>query len=746
MFVTGGPEFVTVPPAATNIASQATVNLSAIAKSGSGTTLSYKWQKNGVNLTDSGNISGSATANFTLSNATTDDSGSYSLIASDAIGSITNVTTINVSRPGSIFWRGGNNANPTAWDHATTNWFNSTTSAFDVFHDGDATVFDDTAATNFVTVIGTNAFSAMTISNNLKPFTFSGSGVLSGPLDLEGASSVTLALSTPPLFSGITNNSGSLIFALGGTTNILAAPISDNGAGQGTIIQNAANTLVLSGNNSSFNGKVVVQAGTLKAGSAASLGSSAGNIVISNGGTLDLGGFNLSNNPVVVQGTGTGGTNGAINNSGGNALQAFAMVTLSGDTTFNASAGRWDIGTNAVGGYIHGNGYTLSKIGAQPVVIKDVGDTSIGDVHIVGGRLAFQGNVTMGDSTKTLTAEAGTVLTFFSAQNSPNKKVVLNSAIIDSGGSGNNFYGPITLSGTCTIGLRSALDIWSGVTGTGSLIATINDSVGNGAAGTQLHLHGTNTFTGATIVRTNTGLVLDSQSALASSLIQVDAAGSLDATAIPTWTLTSGQTISGSGTLGGNSIIFGSGSSLAPGPSNSIGTLTFNGSPTFQSGSTSFFKLNPSALTSDQVSGLGNVTFGGTLVLSNTTATPYVSGNSFTLFAASGYQGSFAAIVPATPGAGLLWDTNSLALNGSIAVVAAPHFIGGSTLLDGNFQLTFSGPVGRPYTLLASTNVALSLTNWIPIANGSIDTDPFTVSDLTATNFPRRFYSITIGQ
>jgi len=50
--------------------------------------LSYQWQKNGTNLVDGGNISGSATATLTLSSVVTNTSGTYSVLVSNAVGSI----------------------------------------------------------------------------------------------------------------------------------------------------------------------------------------------------------------------------------------------------------------------------------------------------------------------------------------------------------------------------------------------------------------------------------------------------------------------------------------------------------------------------------------------------------------------------------------------------------------------------------------------------------------------------------
>ncbi len=52
--------------------------------------LFYQWQKNGVNLYDGGNISGSTNANLLLSTTTTNDGGSYSVVIQNAYGNVTN--------------------------------------------------------------------------------------------------------------------------------------------------------------------------------------------------------------------------------------------------------------------------------------------------------------------------------------------------------------------------------------------------------------------------------------------------------------------------------------------------------------------------------------------------------------------------------------------------------------------------------------------------------------------------------
>ncbi len=62
-----------------------------------------QWRKNQVNLVDGGNLSGSATTNLILSIVTTNDAGSYTVIISNAFGSVTSsVATLAVVFPPAI--------------------------------------------------------------------------------------------------------------------------------------------------------------------------------------------------------------------------------------------------------------------------------------------------------------------------------------------------------------------------------------------------------------------------------------------------------------------------------------------------------------------------------------------------------------------------------------------------------------------------------------------------------------------
>jgi PKD repeat protein len=97
---------VVLPPTITGPGDQAVLTNSNVIISTTVTGVpapSLQWQLNGVNLSDGAttnggsSISGSATANLTINNAQTGDSGSYCLIASNFGGAVTNCMTLTVA-------------------------------------------------------------------------------------------------------------------------------------------------------------------------------------------------------------------------------------------------------------------------------------------------------------------------------------------------------------------------------------------------------------------------------------------------------------------------------------------------------------------------------------------------------------------------------------------------------------------------------------------------------------------------
>ncbi len=95
--VIGPPLFSQQPVARTNNATT-TASFTAVALGGA--PLSYQWLKNGANLQDGGIVSGALTPTLMLTNVFGGDAGSYSVIASNAAGSVTSsVAALTVIDP-----------------------------------------------------------------------------------------------------------------------------------------------------------------------------------------------------------------------------------------------------------------------------------------------------------------------------------------------------------------------------------------------------------------------------------------------------------------------------------------------------------------------------------------------------------------------------------------------------------------------------------------------------------------------
>ena len=92
------PPTLSQPPVSLSVINNSNATFSAVA---AGTApLAYQWQFEGVNLTDGGNLSGSATPNLLLTQATAANAGGYDLVVSNPWGSITSsVVTLTVTYP-----------------------------------------------------------------------------------------------------------------------------------------------------------------------------------------------------------------------------------------------------------------------------------------------------------------------------------------------------------------------------------------------------------------------------------------------------------------------------------------------------------------------------------------------------------------------------------------------------------------------------------------------------------------------
>ena len=162
------------------------------------------------------------------------------------------------------------------------------------------------------------------------------------------------------------------------------------------------------------------------------------------------------------------------------------------------------------------------------------------------------------------------------------------------------------------------------------------------------------------------------------------------------------------GTLGGGGIIGGavtnqSGGTIQPGAgASTAGTVLTISNLTLLSGGTTIMKVSHNNHTNDQVASSG-IGYGGILtVTTNAGDAPLNFGDSFKLFNAGAFTGSFITTNLPSLSSGLAWS-NSLAINGSVNVVQVPpvaNFTGTHTNLFVTQTVTFTdGSTG-------------SITNW----------------------------------
>ncbi len=128
-----------------------------------------------------------------------------------------------------------------------------------------------------------------------------------------------------------------------------------------------------------------------------------------------------------------------------------------------------------------------------------------------------------------------------------------------------------------------------------------------------------------------------------------------------------GAALAGNGVVGGV-VTVEAGGALSAGTS--IGTLTLGASPVLGGYVVAEVDRNGGSPLADRIEVTGNpIAYGGTLVITNTGA-PLQVNDTFKLFNATGYIGSF-TLLSLTPGQNVTWDTANLTVNGTIRVASA---------------------------------------------------------------------------
>ncbi|MGP8218827.1 MAG: autotransporter-associated beta strand repeat-containing protein, partial [Limisphaerales bacterium] len=565
---------------------------------------------------------------------------------------------------------------------------------------------------------------------------------LSGPGTLTMSGTALLTLSNANTYAGgTTNTSGGLMLV--NNSSIGNGPLTYNGGmvfvGNNAVITNnftipgsATSDLSMAGTNNNT--------GTW-AGNVVNLGGGASWRPGSDGGTLIFTGNALQggHNFIVPRGTVQFASNAVVSATG--TATAFGRDTSGGSRSANVTImnnASVTLGVCSMGGGKPGKWVMLTiqnnallSTGTNNFDLNNVSAAGIattnrlnGGTFLVGGFIKSTTNLNVIDYNGGVLKAGINNTAFLPAMTAQTNAVQAGGAVIDDGGF------------VIIIAARLMHDSTLGSTPDGGLTKL--------GAGT-LTLNAAETYTGNTTVSNGT-LALSASASLANAANLTVAAGVFDASAAGGFTLGSGRKLSGNGAVNGNFTV-GSGATLAPG--GSIGTLTFSNALVLAGNSTNLFEISHSPLTNDLAVVSGALTCNGTLIVTNIGATALMAGDSFTLFNAGSYNGTFTNVILPALNSGLAWNTNALNTGGVISVVStappSPPVIN-SVGWSGN-SFVFSGTggtAGANYYVLASTNLSLPLSNWIPLLTNQFDNNGnFNFTTATGGN-AQNFYRLQV--
>ncbi len=655
-------------------------------------------------------------------------------------------------------WNGGSLADSN-WNDAA-NWGGTLISAGNtLYFAGNARVTntnDTSAGNNYAELdfnAGAGAFTLngnwVTLNGNIQNYSSSFQTV-NLPIAYAANPVINAGTAGLVLTGGLTNSGGvNYTIHLQGTNGTLAESLQSPAPGNVALVvdnSGGTNSWALNGNNSSSLTNLTVAAGSLSFGT----GTDAPLLAVTNITTVSAmivgnaangtGVFNLNSGTLIANCT----NEDAIDV--GNATNGSGVFNVNGGSL--TVSGKYFIigGFNGTGVYNQTGGSVTAVL--TDLILGNAINTSTGLVNIAGGTfdgtaagfdVAFRGAGTMNLSGTGL-LKIGTMNMTRNSSDSANATAVfnLNGGTLQMTGEafGNaatgqtgaiNFNGgllqartnsttfitvpaaPSVLTTTVKAGGARIDDGGFAITITTPLVhdATLGATPDGGlfkqGAGT-LTLSGANTYTGNTTISNGT-LAIN---------------GSLGVTAV---TVASGGTLAGTGSVGSN-VLVKAGGAIAPAGLGVVGTLTVASNVTLQG--TATLDINAATPANDLLNVGGTLTYGGTLMVTNLAGTP-AAGNSYKLFNAASYTGSFGATNLPALGTGLGWTWNPA--SGTIAVVQTVNLTPTNlvSVLYGN-QLTLSWPADHTgWRLLAQTN---------SLSTGLVNNTNawFTVGGSTATN------------
>ncbi|EAT59359.1 autotransporter-associated beta strand repeat-containing protein [Chlorobium ferrooxidans] len=504
----------------------------------------------------------------------------------------------------------------------------------------------------------------------------------SGLITLGSASSIFSSNGDIIISNSGTITGGTRTLTLGGTAS--GSSISSIiGNSTGGVTKTGSGTWTLSGN-STFAGLTTISEGTLRLGSAGSgantpLGTTGNRTVVAEGATLDLNGFSLATaEALTLNGTGVGGTAGALTNSSGTAATYSGLITLGSASSIVANNGNLILSnagtiTGATFGLTLGGSNTGSSLasiigtGAGTLTKAGAGTWTLGGINTYTGLTTISGGTLSLNATGTIDLSSG-------VSNGGQFTIAAAKTIDSMTGSGGTALGANTL----TIGDASNTSAsYSGV------ISGAGGGITKAGTGT-LTLSGENTYTGLTTVSAGT--------------LKLGAAG--DATNTPLGTVAGGTTITAGATLDLSGYTLGISEAL-----------TLNGTGISGGGA-----LSNSSATSATYSGL--VTLGsassivsnsGDIILSNTGTITVSSGPGYGLTLGGTSAGSTLASIIGTGNSGTLTKEGSgiWRLTGGNIYADITSINDGEIILSGNGQI-FSA---QNTAITVNTGARLTLDN-----------------------------------
>ncbi len=625
--------------------------------------------------------------------------------------------------------------------------------------------FNDSASGNTATQLGTNlAVAGLNLSGGIRGVGIFGSNTLTLG---AGGIAMTNTAANVTIGSFVSLGAAQTWYIPDGTTLTLTNKLSGSGNPRLTKDGNGLLYLNNNGSGSSYGGALTINAGTVNLPYGWNTPAITGTVSVGTNATL------IFNTHPYSYGTDNFTTNaGTIIVNGDNQLSNLELrggqITGTGylrvgDIWGYSTGGKWASRANANTAVINvgylslynvNTTFTVENGAAEPDLListplKDGANGAASFTKTGAGSLTltqpclYTGNTTNSQGTLNLNGAdnilpSGTGL--YLAANTVLNLNGLNQTVARLTGSGTINLG----SGSCTV-TDAGTNIFGGVlsgapNGTSATDYQTAPPGGFAMAGTgKCTLSNVQTYSGDTWVTSGTLALSGVGSLPASSNLVVTSGATLDASGRSDGTLrvAGGQTLAGFGAVAGKVVITNNGV-IAPGGS-AIGTLTLNSTLNLTGGQARLaISKNNTVLANDAIAGISTLTCGGTLVITNLGTDALAPGDSFKLFTATNYAGSFANFSLPPLATNLFWNTSQVALNGSLTVLAVvPPTLSGRMVPDGSgFQLSCSGPSGQTYTVLTSTNLILPLTNWLVLTNGVFNSGPaiINVNLSTATN------------